>query len=267
MPEITRDDVSISFTDEGVGRPVLLLHGHTLDRRAWLTVVPHLLTAGLRVIRPDLRGHGRSDRPDFGYHFADHAADMIALLDHLEIERTAIVGFSFGGGVAMEIALTHPDRVSALGLVASVMPDRPFEPAFMENLREVAGAIRSKGVAAAMAETWSDSPLFHHSFTKPGVQEAVAAIVAGFPGAEFLATRRDEVSRDWKVPDRLSEIAIPTAVMVGEREMPGFRGYSDEAARTIPGATFEAVPDCGHLLPFEAPDAVARMIIGLFSRS
>lgn len=264
MPEITRHDVSISFTDEGVGRPVLLLHGHTLDRRAWLTVVPHLLTAGLRVIRPDLRGHGRSDRPDFGYHFADHAADMIALLDHLQIDRSAIIGFSFGGGVAMEIALTNPDRVNALGLVAPVMPDRPFEPAFMENLRELAGAIRSNGVAAAMAETWSNSPLFAHSFVKPGVREAVAAIVADFPGAEFLATRRDEVSRDWKVPDRLSEIAIPTAVVVGEREMSGFRGYADEAAGAIPGATLEVVPDCGHLLPFEAPDTVAKMIIGLF---
>lgn len=264
MPEIIRDGVSLSYTDEGVGRPVLLLHGHTLDRRAWLGVVPHLLTAGLRVIRPDLRGHGRSDRPDFGYHFTDHAADMIALLDRLEIERTAVIGFSFGGGVAMEMAITRPDRVHALGMVAAVMPDRPFEPAFMENLRQVAGAIRSKGVAAAMAETWSDSPLFSHSFTKPGVREAVAAIVADFPGAEFLATRRDEVSRQWKVPDRLSEIAIPTAVMVGEREMAGFRGYADEAASAIPGATLEIVPDCGHLLPFEAPDAVARMIIGLF---
>jgi pimeloyl-ACP methyl ester carboxylesterase len=266
MPEITRDDVRISFTDEGVGRPVLLLHGHTLDRRAWLPVVPALLTAGLRVIRPDLRGHGRSDRPDFGYHFADHAADMTALLDHLEIDRTAIVGFSFGGGVAMEIALTHPARTSALGLVASVMPDRPFEPVFMDNLREVAGAIRSKGVAAAMTETWSESPLFAHSFTKPGVREAVAAIVVDFPGAEFLATRRDGVSRDWKVPDRLNDITIPTAVMVGEREMPGFRGYADEAAEGIPNATLEVVPDCGHLLPLEAPDAVARMIVELFTR-
>ncbi len=267
MPEITRGNVSISYTDEGVGRPVLLLHGHTLDRRTWLTVVPHLLTAGLRVVRPDLRGHGQSDRPDFGYHFADHAADMIALLDHLEIERTAIIGFSFGGGVALEIALTHPDRVHALGLVASVMPDRPFEPVFMDSLREVAGAIHSKGVAAAMTETWSDSPLFAHSFSKPGVREAVTSIVAGFPGAEFLATRRDEVSRDWTVPDRLSEIAIPTAVMVGEHEMTGFRGYSDEAAGAIRGATLEVVPDCGHLLPFEAPDAVTKMIVNLFRRT
>jgi 3-oxoadipate enol-lactonase len=264
MPEINREDVTISYSDEATGRPVVLLHGHTLDRRVWLPVVPRLLDAGLRVIRPDLRGHGRSSRPDFGYHVSHHAADVVALLDALGIERATVIGFSFGGGVVLETALTHSTRVESLGLVATTMPDRPFEPAFMESLRHVARVIRTEGVAAAMAGPWEANPLFEHSFTKEGVRDAVAAIVAGFPGAEFLATRRDVVDRDWIVPDRLGEIGTPTAVMVGEKEMPGFRAFADEAAEKIPGAAFEVVRDCGHLLPLEAPDAVARMIIDLF---
>ncbi len=176
-----------------------------------------------------------------------------------------MVGFSFGGGVALEMALTTPGRVAALGLVSTTMPDRPFEPAFMESLREVARAIRSQGVAAAMAGPWASNPLFAHSFTKKGIREAVAAIVKDFPGAEFLATERDRVERDWVVPDRLAEIAAPANVMVGEKEMPGFKAFAEEAAGGIPGATIEVVPDCGHLLPLEAPDAVAAMIIELFS--
>ncbi len=264
MPDFTRDGVTISFSDEGAGRAVVLLHGHTLDRRVWLPVVPQLLDAGLRVIRPDLRGHGRSSRPDTGYHVSHHSADVVALLDELDIGRAAVIGFSFGGGVALETAVTQPSRLSAMGLVAPVMPDRPFEPSFMENLREVARTIRSEGVAPAMAGPWQSSPLFAHSFTKEGIREAVAAIVAGFPGAEFLATERDRIDRDWKLPDRLDEISAPTRVMVGEREMPGFRGFAEEAAAGIPGATIEVVEDCGHLLPLEAPDAVAKMIIGLF---
>ena len=264
MPEVVNSQITISFSDEGAGKPVILLHGHTLDRRIWLPVLPHLLAAGLRVIRPDLRGHGRSDRPDEGYHVSHHADDLAALLEHLGIERAAVVGFSFGGGVALEAAITRPESIGALGLIASTMPDRPFEDAFMASLREVAGVIRTDGVAAAMAGPWAECPLFAHSFTRPGVREAVAAIVAGFPGAEFLATRRDRVERDWILPDRLEEISAPTAVMVGEHEMPGFRGYADEASEKIPGASLEVVPDCGHLLPLEAPDAVAKMIIGLF---
>lgn len=264
MPEFTRSEITISYTDEGVGRPVVLLHGHTLDRRVWLPVVPKLLDAGLRVIRPDLRGHGRSTRPDSGYHFSHHAADLVGLLDAVGIDTAAIIGFSFGGGVALETAVTHGPRLSAMGLVAPVMPDRPFEPAFMENLRDVARAIRSEGVAEAMAGPWASSPLFAHSFTKDGIREAVAAIVAGFPGAEFLATERDRVDRDWKLPDRLGEIVAPTAVMVGEMEMPGFKAFAEEAAGGISGSTIELVPDCGHLLPLEAPNAVAKMILGLF---
>jgi pimeloyl-ACP methyl ester carboxylesterase len=265
MPEFTRDEVTISFSDEGAGRAVVLLHGHTLDRRVWLPVVPQLLDAGLRVIRPDLRGHGRSSRPDTGYHVSHHSADVVALLDELDIGRAAVIGFSFGGGVALETAVTQSSRLSAMGLVAPVMPDRPFEPSFMENLREVARTIRSEGVAPAMAGPWQSSPLFAHSFTKEGIREAVTAIVAGFPGAEFLATERDRIDRDWKLPDRLDEISAPTRVMVGEMEMPGFRGFADEAANGIPGAELDVVSDCGHLLPLEAPDAVAEMILGLFS--
>lgn len=264
MPEFTRNEITISYTDEGVGRAVVLLHGHTLDRRVWLPVVPQLLDAGLRVIRPDLRGHGRSTRPDSGYHFSHHAADLVGLLDAVGVDRAAIIGFSFGGGVALETAVTHGPRLSAMGLVAPVMPDRPFEPAFMENLRDVARAIRSEGVAEAMAGPWASSPLFAHSFTKDGIREAVTAIVAGFPGAEFLATERDRVDRVWKLPDRLGEIVVPTAVMVGEMEMPGFKAFAEEAAGGISGSTIEVIPDCGHLLPLEAPRAVAKMIIGLF---
>ena len=265
MPDIDHGDVTVSFSDEGSGRAVVLLHGHTLDRRVWNPLMFDLVGSGLRVIRPDLRGHGRSSRPDAGYHFSHHANDAAAVLDAVGVDRAAIVGFSFGGGVALELALTQPDRVGALGLIATVMPDRPFEPAFMENLKAVARTIRTEGVSAAMAGPWDQSPLFAHSFTKPGVRAAVAAIVKDFPGAEFLATERDRVERDWRLPDRLGEIAVPTRVMVGEHEMPGFRSYSDEAVEKIPGAELEVVPDCGHLLPLEAPDAVAKMILGLSS--
>jgi len=263
MPEVVRNAVTISFSDEGRGPAVILLHGHTLDRRVWDPIVPELLAADLRVLRPDLRGHGRSTRPNSGYHVSHHAADVTALLDTVGVESAAVIGFSFGGAVALEIALTQRPRVAALGLLAPLMPDRPFEPAFMESLREVARTIRTEGIAEAMAGPWAANPLFAHSFTKEGIREAVADIVKDFPGAEFLATERDRVERDWKLPDRLGEIAVPTRVMVGEKEMLGFKAFAEEAANGIPGAVLDVVPDCGHLLPLEAPDAVAEMIIGL----
>jgi pimeloyl-ACP methyl ester carboxylesterase len=108
MPEASNGDVTVYYEDEGAGKPVLLIHGHTLDRRVWEPIMPALNSAGCRVLRPDLRGHGLSTRPDGGYHVSHHATDMAAVLDAAGVVRTTVVGFSIGGGIALEMALTMP---------------------------------------------------------------------------------------------------------------------------------------------------------------
>lgn len=261
MPEATNGDVTLHYEDEGLGRPVLLIHGHTSDRRTWDPVVTALLDADLRVLRPDLRGHGKSTRPDFGYHVSHHASDMAAVIKTAGIDTAMVVGHSIGGAVALEMALTMTNRVDGLVLISPVMPDRPFEPAFMENLREVARVTRQDGIEAAMVGPWASSPIYEHSFSKPGIREAVMAIVREFPGAEYLATQRDSVERNWTVPERLSEINVPTVIFAGDQETPGFRAYAEEAAAGIPGSRLEILKDCGHLVPLEEPGRVADAII------
>jgi pimeloyl-ACP methyl ester carboxylesterase len=261
MPEATNGDVTIHYEDDGAGDPALLIHGHTMDRRIWDPVMPALLSAGVRVLRPDLRGHGRSTRPDFGYHVSHHAADMGAVLDNAGVDSATVVGYSIGGGVALEMAVTMSVRLGGLVLMSPVMPDRPFETAFMDNLREVARVTRSEGIEAAMLGPWASNPLFAFSFSKPGVRDAAMVINRGFPGAEYLATQRDHIDRGWTVPERLSEIEVPTAVIAGDHETPGFRAYAEEAAAGIPGARLEFLEDCGHLLPLEEPDRVADAIV------
>jgi len=151
--------------------------------------------------------------------------------------------------------------VDALGLISPVMPERPFDPAFMENLKQVARTARSEGIRAAMEGPWQASPLFARSFRKPGIRQRVFGMVADFPGAEYLAAERDRVERAWTVPERLGEIDVPALVVVGGDEMPGFRAFADEAAAGIPGARLEVLPDCGHLLPLEAPEELARLLV------
>ena len=80
MAHVDNHGVRIHYLDEGAGDPVLLIHGHTFDRRVWDDVAPGLRAGGRRVLRPDLRGHGLSARPDRGYHHSHHAADMAAVL-------------------------------------------------------------------------------------------------------------------------------------------------------------------------------------------
>lgn len=261
MTTVQRGEVSIFFTDEGEGRPVILLHGHTLDHRVFDGLTARLVASGLRVIRPDFRGHGRSTRPSRGYHWSDHCGDVEAVLDMAGVERAAVVGFSLGGGIALEMALEKPDRVEKLVLMAPVMPDRHFDPEFMANLKAVASVARSEGIRAAMEGPWMQSPLFAVSLQKPGIREALAEIVGDFPGADYLAEGRDKVERTWKAPDRLGEIMAPTLVLVGELEMAGFKAFAEEAAEGMPGARLEIVPGSGHLLPLEAEDLVATAIL------
>jgi pimeloyl-ACP methyl ester carboxylesterase len=136
----------------------------------------------------------------------------------------------------------------------------------MASLREVAREIRSGGVRAAMEGPWAQSPLFEHSFSKPGIREAAGDITRDFPGAEYFATQRDRVERSWSLPDRLCEISQPTVVAVGEKEMPGFLAYAEEAAAGIPSARLEVFEDCGHLLPLEEPERLAAIIIDVARR-
>ena len=261
MPEANNSDVTLYYEDEGAGSPVLLIHGHTQDRRIWDAVMPGLREAGIRVLRPDLRGHGSSARPGSGYHWSDHAADMAAVLDDAGVDSATVVGYSIGGGIALEMALTMAGRVRSLVLMSPVMPDRAFEPEFMENLMQVARVARTDGITAAMAGPWAESPLFEFSFSKPGIREAAERITRDFPGAEYLATERDHVQRLWTVPDRLAEIEASTLVLAGDRETPGFRAWAEEAASGIPRAGLEVLEDCGHLLPLEEPDRVAQAIV------
>lgn len=261
MPEVRRDGVTLYFEDDGGGEPVLLIHGHTMDRRVWEPLLPQLLAADLRVVRPDLRGHGRSSCPNAGYHWTHHAADMRAVIGAIGIGAAHVVGFSIGGGIAIEMAHSMPEVVKGLVLIAPVMPDRPFEPAFMENLREVARVARSAGIEAAMKGPWAASPLFQASLEKPRVRESLADMISDFPGAEYLATARDRIDRPFIVPERLETIGVPTRIVIGELEMAGFRTFADEAASGIPGARIDVLAGSGHLLPLEEPESIARIII------
>ena len=108
------------FLDEGDGTPVVMLHGFPDSARLWRNQIPALVDAGYRVVAPDLRGFGRSDRPDGveAYSIVNAVADAIALLDHLDIEKAHVVGHDWGAGVAWGLGLFLPQRVRCLAVLS-----------------------------------------------------------------------------------------------------------------------------------------------------
>jgi pimeloyl-ACP methyl ester carboxylesterase len=124
MGELSYQGYRISFDEYGEGeRPIVLIHGLLLNRRMFERLGPALAERGNRVICVDLLGHGRSEQPDDlrQYSMPLFAEQVIALLDHLELERAVVGGTSLGANVALELAVRHPKRVEALFIEMPVL--------------------------------------------------------------------------------------------------------------------------------------------------
>ena len=93
------------------------------------------------------------------------------------------------------------------------------------------------------------------------MRQQLSELVGAFPGADYLAAGRDRVERDWTIPDRLPEIDLPTLVMAGERELPGFRSWAAEIAGRVADGRLETLAGLGHLHLLEDPARVAGLLI------
>jgi non-heme chloroperoxidase len=128
MPKVTvgtenGTPIELHYEDHGAGAPVVLIHGWPLSGRSWEAQVPALVDAGYRVVAYDRRGFGASSQPWGGYDYDTFAADLQALLEHLDLRDVTLVGFSMGGGeVVRHIATYGTERVAKAVLAAAVPP-------------------------------------------------------------------------------------------------------------------------------------------------
>ena len=130
MRKIAGDGVTLAVLDEGEGPPVLLIHGFPDSHRLWRHQTAALVAAGKRVIAPDLRGFGESDRPEEvgAYGLRHSIGDMVAVLDALEVERAQVVGHDWGAAVAWGLAAFVAQRVERLAVLSVGHPRALAEP-------------------------------------------------------------------------------------------------------------------------------------------
>ncbi|WP_426404104.1 alpha/beta fold hydrolase [Streptomyces sp. R-07] len=239
---------------------VVLLHSGVCDRRMWDGQFPALAAAGHRVVRCDLRGFGGSpiDAPH------THAEDVRELLDHLGAERAAVVGSSFGGRVALELAAAHPGRVSALALLGSAVPGmEPSDELRAWDAREE--ALLDAGEIDAAVE------LNVGTWLGPEAGEAARALVRDAQRRAFdlqLAAPEEhhpvapEVTRE-----DLARIQAPALVAVGAHDLPDFRAFADELGRLLPAARRVDLDWAGHLPALERPEETARLLVAFLAET
>jgi len=120
---------TISYVDEGGGRPVVYLHGNPTSSFLWRNVIPHL-PDGHRAIAPDLIGMGDSGKPDIDYSFADHAAYLDAFLDQLDLQDAILVVHDWGSALGMRYARLNPERIAGLVFMEAIVPPAMPAPSY-----------------------------------------------------------------------------------------------------------------------------------------
>lgn len=247
MEKVNVNDIQLAYARRGKGTPLVLLHGFPLDHHLWDEVVP-LLEDTFDVILPDLRGFGNSTMLDLPSSIDDYASDIASLLDHLNIQRAAIVGHSMGGYVALAFARLYPERVSGLGLVSSqVLADAPDRKA---GRYKSAAEVSEKGIGSVVEAMTSkftaDEKLQAYARASMERQQPAAYIGA----LKAMAERADSTSL-------LSSFNFPVVVVHGDADALIPIDRAREVKEALPKAHLVEINGAGHMPMMEAKENTA----------
>ena len=245
--------VATYYEVSGTGSEVVFIHGHALDARQWEPQWEPFCRRH-RCLRYDLRGHGRSSAPPGRYGLDRYADELRALLDGAGFRQPAVIGLSFGALVAMELALTAPQRVGGLVLVDAALEGFPYSEEYRSAWRRLRQEAGVKGVGQALERAWFGSALFHPLRSRPERFEKIRQMAQGYSGAEYKGSqaRREPAAT---VLHRLDQIRHPTLVVIGEQDSPDFQNIASLLVDKISGARKLVIPKAGHLSCFENPAA------------
>lgn len=242
----------------GSGPVVVLLHGLLTDSRVWQPL-GEALADRYTLISVDAPGHGGSPRRELDFTLEEEADALVGLLDAVGVTGpVAWVGHSMGGMKAMRVALAHPDRVAALGLISCqpyAEPERTARPylAMVETAR-------TWGVDIGLAEAMGRLN-FGRAFLGTEAGQAWISHFTGLVGDDFAATAHSVFNRT-DVSGRLPEVTAPTLVLHGADDVPIRVAVARSYAPTLPNARLVELDGCGHTPPCERPETTVSLVGG-----
>ncbi len=252
-----QDGTRISFSVAGDGSWLILSNSLATDRSMWRLQLAEL-QARFRVLSYDTRGHGQSSVSDNGFGFDELAADVIALMDHIGIDRANFVGLSLGGMTGLALALQYPTRFDTV-LCCDARADAPdpYKAMWEANI----AALEQGGMDAIAASTlprWF-SPEF---LGDPGNAELVLAVrelILRTPPEGYRKAAICLQSLD--LLNSLDQISVPVHFIVGERDPAAPVPVVQDMADRVSGAKLHVVPGAAHLSNLENPDGFLRAVL------
>ncbi|MCI4373107.1 MAG: alpha/beta hydrolase [Thermoplasmata archaeon] len=256
------EPVELSYRETGSGVPVVLLHGLGGDRLLWNAVIPDL-AGGLRVVAPDLRGHGDSPFPaGSSASFDEFEADVLSLLDRLDLPTVHWVGFSGGAFLALRLALNHPDRSRSLALVSGAAYCDAHQKAVMERWWS---AYDTEG-PDAFALRWLKD-LYYPDWIEAHLE--VADLLR-----EEVLVRNYAPARAWgkamttfDEKNRIASLKLPTLMVQAMDDAVVDASHGRILRQTISGAQIRILVQTGHMIPAERPKELVESIQGLVQRA
>jgi len=243
---------------DGDGPPIVLVHAGVADHRMWDPLVA-LLAPRHRVVRYDLRGFGKCPFPPEEFSASD---DLAAVLDAAGVDTAAIVGASYGGRVALQLAIERPERVSALTLLAAALPDHEWSAHVRAAWTEEEAAVEGGDLDAAAhanMRAWLVGPRRGTDDVDPALR-ALVEDMARRALANDLAGYVEERKANPPLGDRLGAVQAPTVVADGALDFGDFAVIADRLAAGIAGARRVTIGGAAHLPALERPDEVARVL-------
>jgi pimeloyl-ACP methyl ester carboxylesterase len=262
------DGVALEVSTAGTGPAVLLLHGFPDTHRLWRHQVPALHAAGYRTIAPDLRGFGASDRPG-SYGVGAHVADLLGLLDRLEVPAAHVVGHDWGAAIGWVLAAHAPDRVRSLTALSVGHPAAFARGGLAQREKSWYMLLfQFEGVA----EQWLSDDDFAHLREwsgHPDADEVVARLAS--PGAltAALGIYRDSLPPSSLVapPPSLPAVSVPTLGVWSSGDRFLTEGPMVASGSHVTGPwTYARVEDAGHWMQLEQPDAVNELLVDFLTQ-
>ncbi len=238
---VENDGARIWHAAYGFGPAVILLHGGLGNAGNWGYQVPALVNSGRQVILIDSRGHGRSTRDERPFSYERMASDVLAVMDHLGLEKASLVGWSDGACTALILADKHPERISGVFFFACNM--------------DPSGTLEFK-----------PTPVIDRCFSRHRKDyQALSATPAGFDAFVADVTKMMQSEPNYTA-EQLQGIRVPVAIALGEKDEFIRREHADYLARNIPDAELILMPDVSHFAPLQRPELFNREVLGFLDR-
>lgn len=240
---------------------IAFLNGVMASVSSWSLLWPVFERAGFRVIVHDFKGQLKSSKPEGPYSFAEHCAEAKALFDHLGVEKLHLVGTSYGGEIAMQMAIRYPELVRTISVIDSVSELDPVCEGFVVGWKVLCDT--------GDGETffWGMAPSIYGPEFIENNREMLAARARAIKGNPdgYLEGQKilyDTFARDVTMTDELHKIKCPALILCGEQDILKPPKFSKIMAEHIPDSEYVTIPDCGHVAIFEKPRELQSAIFG-----